>query len=368
MVGTPGARQTKSNRIMHTGATNKGNVRLGWDKSGTGCLTQVRAMSKPSFNDEIRKTETGLRGTFSRRSRHMSDEAGKERNASLMRVKRNSGEEETRNSAASDVSVLDRVRKNSSADLHALMDMAEMAVASTPAGMRMDPGEQVAAERQLALKAAAEDGKDGVVRRLIGLKVDVNATGAPLAQAAFNGHPAVVELLVNAKADVERADSTGTTPLLFATQGGHASVVAKLLSAGANPNAARTNNQATALHVAASVGNTPAFRDLCSLLIKYGADVNAVRKGGDTPLTIAVANGRTLIIKELIAAGASPFGGSCCSVAGGRHCLNCVPCIVLPFCCAVACYRGGAETSAPNVDVQVAAEAPAAAAMPMDRA
>eukprot|EP00966_Prymnesium_polylepis_P045066 1044416-Prymnesium_polylepis.2 len=232
----------------------------------------------------------------------------------------------------------------------------------------MDPGEQVAAERQLALRAAAEDGKDGVVRRLIGLKVDVNATGAPLAQAAFNGHPAVVELLVNAKADVERADATGTTPLLFATQGGHASVVAKLLLAGANPNVARTTNQATALHVAASVGKTPAFRDVCALLIKHGADVNAVRNGGDTPLTIAVANGRTLIIKELIAAGASPVGGSCCSLAGGRHCLSCIPCIALPFYCAVACCRRGAGQPAPNADVEVVPAAPAAAAMPMDRA
>eukprot|EP00966_Prymnesium_polylepis_P045065 1044416-Prymnesium_polylepis.1 len=53
------------------------------------------------------------------------EEAGKERNESLMRLKRYSGEEENRLSAASDVSVLNRVRENSIADLHSLMDMAQ---------------------------------------------------------------------------------------------------------------------------------------------------------------------------------------------------------------------------------------------------
>ena len=55
----------------------------------------------------------------------------------------------------------------------------------------------------------------------------------PLYTAAFSGHLRVVELLIAAGADVNKACTNGTTPLAVALDGGHEDVAQRLLAAGA---------------------------------------------------------------------------------------------------------------------------------------
>jgi hypothetical protein len=72
------------------------------------------------------------------------------------------------------------------------------------------------------------------------------------------------------------------TPLAWATLVGDAASVRMMLDAGCDPSV-RSEDQNTALHAAAFFGR----RDIASLLIERGADVNAVSRSGETPLAAA---------------------------------------------------------------------------------
>ena len=92
-----------------------------------------------------------------------------------------------------------------------------------------------------ALQAAAEGGHRAVVERLLQQKADVNAHGyngrTALQAAAEGGHLAVVERLLQQKADVNAAATgaryKGRTALQAAAEGGHLAVVERLRIAGA---------------------------------------------------------------------------------------------------------------------------------------
>ncbi|KAL9025167.1 MAG: hypothetical protein Q9196_005966 [Gyalolechia fulgens] len=90
-----------------------------------------------------------------------------------------------------------------------------------------------------SLKSAAEGGHLAVVERLLQAKADVNAAAAAvggrtaLQAAAGGGHLAVVERLLQAKADVNAAGFRGRTALQAAVEGGHLAVVKTLRAVGA---------------------------------------------------------------------------------------------------------------------------------------
>ena len=88
--------------------------------------------------------------------------------------------------------------------------------------------------------------------------------------AESNSNPAVIELLVQAGADVNERTRDGTTPL----------------------------------HAAAGGNSNPA---VIELLVRLGADVNALDKAGNTPLHYAARNNRNPeVIEALLDAGADP--------------------------------------------------------------
>ena len=58
--------------------------------------------------------------------------------------------------------------------------------------------------------------------------------GTPLLYASATGHLEVVECLLDAGADKEKADNTGATPLQVAVRHGHEAVLQCLLDAGAD--------------------------------------------------------------------------------------------------------------------------------------
>lgn len=124
------------------------------------------------------------------------------------------------------------------------------------------------------LRYAAEvDGLEYLVTLLIAVKADPdcpcedNRTTA-LQMAARRGSGTVVNELLEAKADVDFADTSGGHPLTFAAASGHIDVVRLLLAAKADVDLANVRNE-TALTLAASNNHVGVAR----LLLGAKADV-----------------------------------------------------------------------------------------------
>jgi ankyrin repeat protein len=81
-----------------------------------------------------------------------------------------------------------------------------------------------------------------VVRALLDAKAEVNKADVggrtPLYKASENGHLEVVRALLDAKAEVNKADVGGRTPLAIALSGNHTQTAALLREAVAKLNAA----------------------------------------------------------------------------------------------------------------------------------
>jgi ankyrin repeat protein len=150
----------------------------------------------------------------------------------------------------------------------------------------------------------------------------------PLHHAAAKNRPNVVRLLIALGADVNATDATGGTPLTTAAQENADAVVALLLGAGAKldfiaalslkrydvaeamlrEDPARIGpdgRDAVALHLAAAKNDAETVR----WLIEHGAAVDAKRVLWDcnyTALHVTAANGSTDIARMLLDAGADP--------------------------------------------------------------
>jgi ankyrin repeat protein len=183
-----------------------------------------------------------------------------------------------------------------------------------------------------AITDAAKTGDRKEVKRLLdgdpSLVTARDESGeTPLMSALYRGHTEMVDMLIDAGAplDLFAAAATGRmdalerhlpstaavnsyaydgwTPLHLAAFFGHTAAAERLLEAGADPSAVSRNALAnTPLH-AATAGR---HSDVALLLTARGADVNAVDAGRLTPLHIAAENGLQDVVRALRAAGADP--------------------------------------------------------------
>jgi ankyrin repeat protein len=120
-----------------------------------------------------------------------------------------------------------------------------------------------------------------------------------VADAVMRRDAAKLQQLIKAKADVNAAQSDGTTALHWAIDQADKTAVTSLLRAGANP-AAVTGTGITPLALACESGDV----DIVTLLVKAGADVNQALANGETPLMMAARTGNVAVLKLLLAKGA----------------------------------------------------------------
>ena len=161
------------------------------------------------------------------------------------------------------------------------------------------------------LMFAACYGHTETVRYLLRLKdVDVNHEAEDLSAlfcAVLQNHAGVVEVLIDAGADIEVKDEQGRSPLLVASRFGHLRVVEVLLKAGAGM-CVTDNLEETCLTLATTYNHTETVR---TLLCMPEVDVNQSNTSGTTSLHHAVSQKHPDVVQVLIDAGADIEGKNC---------------------------------------------------------
>src|SRR5437016_1695730 len=165
-------------------------------------------------------------------------------------------------------------------------------------------GQSLAAASSDVADAAMNRNK-AAVRSLLLKKVDVNAAQVDgttaLHWAVRADDLETADLLIRAGANVSAANREGVMPMQLAALNGSATMIERLIKAGAEPNAALSKFNDTALMFAARSGKIEAIK----VLLDHGAQVNAVETwGGTTPLMWAVSERHLDSVKLLIGAGA----------------------------------------------------------------
>ncbi|KAL8852925.1 MAG: hypothetical protein Q9221_002175 [Calogaya cf. arnoldii] len=141
------------------------------------------------------------------------------------------------------------------------------------------------------LHTAAEAGQVNCIRELLDRGVDVNTEDThgrtPLICATESGHTPAMRALLRRGADMNQFYRGKGSPLVIAVQqGGSPIVIRTLLRCGADPSI-RSVKGSLPLHMGKMRFNDDI--EVASMLINYGADVNALDERGLRPIHIAAA-------------------------------------------------------------------------------
>jgi uncharacterized protein len=183
---------------------------------------------------------------------------------------------------------------------------------------------------ETALMTCARAGETAAVKALLARGADVNAKEHEHQQTALmwavaQRHPEVVQVLIEARADIRARSLTyaqtvvgeqtqragreelnytvrrgGATPLLFAARVGDVESARLLLKAGADANDLQPDG-VSAVALAAHSGNG----QVAALLLEHGADPNAAGSGY-AALHAAILRSDLNLVKALLARGANP--------------------------------------------------------------
>ena len=155
------------------------------------------------------------------------------------------------------------------------------------------------------LVAAAVSGDVVEVKTLLAAGTDVDVLddeydSTALAQAVANGNREIVDILLNAGAEVNLMNKNGQTALMAMTASTTPEIVWALIYAGAKIDI-RDNDGKDALHYAAGYANPEALR----ALLDGGASIDTRDREDQTALMIAASAGNAENVAVLLKAGAS---------------------------------------------------------------
>jgi len=143
-----------------------------------------------------------------------------------------------------------------------------------------------------------------IVNLLIQAKVNINARDdkgfTALIYASQLGYAEIVDRLLTAEVDINVQISEGSTALMRASKFNHIEIVQKLIAAGAHVNT-QTNTGHTALMIASQFNHV----EIVQMLIAAGATINIQTNTGHTALIIASQFNHVQIVQMLITAGAN---------------------------------------------------------------
>ena len=125
---------------------------------------------------------------------------------------------------------------------------------------------------------------------------DLDDGWTPLIVAAKLGYSSIADLLIRNKANVNVTNSARENALMHAAYQEHLSIVEMLIDAGAELDAVNDQGMTALMMSLGKYGNA----EIAIKLIKAGSDVNRTDMKGWTPLAMAVRNGHKAAVKELL--------------------------------------------------------------------
>jgi ankyrin repeat protein len=162
-----------------------------------------------------------------------------------------------------------------------------------------------ATSKEQQLLDAVKKGNVEQVQQLLDAKADPNKADkegkTPLWWATHNSNKDIVRMLLNAKANPDVSSKDGITPLFQAVLSKNKDIIQILLAAKADPNIAHKDGR-TPLWLAAGDG----YKEIVQMLLAVKADPNRADKYGRTPLRMAAKDGHKEIVQMLLIAGANP--------------------------------------------------------------